>query len=287
MKLDVGAGARLIKRKHILALAVVLAPLTVAFWVCGFTGKVSRVDLAAISGSTEVAIGICASYLAFDRFRFHARFNYIARRITREKASGPDVLIASRSDGAMNSDEIGLLSVYYLAGDEQVVKYFKSHEHLLSQSEFLDSVTGKALALLLQTQIDRMLIMALAAVLCAWEMASAVFQLQHSLVTAWLPPAKILCAALIGTGAGYLLPALFFVSSKLLFDNVERYMDRRFKSMAVTMKREAETVSPPKLTPAPKTAASRSVKRPIRPTATKPNPSATRPIRPKKPSGPR
>jgi hypothetical protein len=174
----------------------------------------------------------------------------IADRIARGKARGLHILIASQSDGNLNADEIGVLTVYELAGDKDVREFLHRHPNALDNSEFLKTISGRALVAMLKVQIDRLLVMVLVTVLCLWDLLSSTLRLTDAQVTTWMPSAQILCPAIIATAMGFVLPAAFFAGSKLVFIAVEDYMKQRFDSIAVNMNRMAEKLQPPAASPA-------------------------------------
>lgn len=131
---------------------------------------VSTMDLSALSGPAEVAIGIAVAYLGFDRFRYKARAHDVVAKLS-DDVKPQDVLKAALSDGNLNGVEKGMLSIYYYTVDGEFKKLLDAHKSkIVADNYFWRTIERFLLDCIVKKKLDRRIVTIFLFALCAWEL---------------------------------------------------------------------------------------------------------------------
>jgi len=139
--------------------------------VAAATATAPAVDLSALAGPAEVAIGIAVAYLGFDRFRYQKRVKDLAQNLATELARPRDVLKASLDDKKITNDEKGLLTLFWFTEDQTFRNQLKEQIEVLKKNVFWNGICFWLLQALLSWRLDRRIVQVFLVLLCAAELA--------------------------------------------------------------------------------------------------------------------
>lgn len=90
-------------------------------------------QISAITSPTEVAIGICVTYLGFDRFRYHGRVHTLIVSLAATLAA-PESIIKSAPSSGFTRDERNFLAVLFYSSDSMRALIMPHKDEVLWQA---------------------------------------------------------------------------------------------------------------------------------------------------------
>ncbi len=216
---------------------------TVAIVNLGAAEAASR--LGVLSSPTEVAIGIAVAYLGFDRFRYERQIRYLALRKSREVMTVNETLRTAIQDGEINNDEKGILTLFYYGGDEEFRRFLQRKEikDVLAENDFFNGRCAFVMKVFAHWRLDRRIEQVLLVLLCGWVVLSTIVLHGFEMPPAWMSHPYVGIAYYLTVSTAIALPGVAFFLSEWMMARIKKHVDSWVKSLKVSLKREAGTMT--------------------------------------------
>jgi hypothetical protein len=198
-------------------------------------------DFAALAGPAEVAIGLAAAYLGFDRFRYRSRVKQLAQALSKELSMPKDILKSSLLDGRITSDEKSLMTLFWFTENQSFRDELKSHVDKLKKTTFWNGLCFFLMRVLLRWRLDRRAVQVFLFLLCCWELHLAWVLYAASRPSWFMNQSWFGGLYFTLIAVTYAVPAISFVASESMMKMINDAASGWRESMLEQMKRSAES----------------------------------------------
>lgn len=187
----------------------------------------------------EVAIGVCVTYLGFDRFRYHQRAKKLIDKFGKQVATPSAMLAAMKKDG-LQTHERDFLACLYHCGGPELAELIEPDKKEVFDGEIMKTMHGALMSFVLKHTADRKAVQGLLVALCLVQLAVAWVLYTQDAPPEWMG-AQWVGNTIFGLVlAAFLVPAVAFGLSERMLGELRKASDRWVRDEVVKGKRNAK-----------------------------------------------